>query len=112
MLILKQKLKIKFDHSNREKNSYPYVCIIVPLSLHHTPFKSLLLMKFIVFWLSFTKLFGCVKFTVYVYRSICPSQGDSTQMLKKADFYVRICFLCKIGPTNRYCTYMYPVDYI
>ena len=32
-------------------------------------------------------------------------------MLNQADFYVRICFLCKIGPTNRYCTYMYPVDY-
>ena len=42
MLILKQKLKIKFDHSNREKNSYPYVCIIVPLSLHHTPLRSFL----------------------------------------------------------------------
>ena len=107
MLILKQKLK-----SNSITVTYPYVCIIVPLSPHHTPFKSLLLMKFIVFWLSFTKLFGCVKFTVYVYRSIFPSQGDSTQMLKKTDFYVRICFLCKIGPTNRYCTYMYPVDYI
>ena len=85
ILILKQKLQIKFDHSNRKKNSYPYVCIIVPSTppppLHQTPFRSLLPMKFTVFWLSFTKLFGCVQFTVYVRRSIFPSQGDSTQML-------------------------------
>ena len=45
-------------------------------------------------WLSFTKIFGCVQFTVYV-----PSQ------LSKG-FYPdgwlgRLCCLCKIGPTNR-----------
>ena len=39
--------------------------------------------------LSFTKLFVCVQFTVYVYRSFFSSKSDSTQIPNQADFGVQ-----------------------
>ena len=55
-------------------------------------------------WLSLTKLFGYVQFTVFVCISIFPSIKDSTRKVNWPFFCVqnKLPWLSKTGPTNRF----------
>ena len=59
-----------------------------------------------------TKLFGCVQFTVFVYKSIFPSKRDSTRIVNETDFLFRISFLGFAKSERQTVTLNYPLNYV